>query len=455
MRFGIRDITDVVFKARNDIKIGTQTFKTGAPVLYIDTAKTATLEGAATTVYAQGGHGNPRLVAWEGERTITLTVEDALLSPISFAMLTGAGLANVATAGNQNKVKVNTWFDLPIQEGGKVVIDLDTAGDNHDIYVDTNDFPVYGTILDNAGAPVIYCDYCQNFSGIEPNCHVYTITADKPLTLTFPEAARYVGKTLRVDCYVEKTGGVTKIDIDAKNFAGNYYVEAQTFFREEYSGEDMPVVLTFPNVKIQSNFTFNMNNSGDPSTFTFTMDAFPAYTKGDHTKKVFASIDMVAEENVYPDDIEDVEDNVCEDLDITFDAVTAGAKGWADQTFPGDTVKFTSLGTNLKATIDRANVDFSGNLKRIDNWTAFSSKPEDLTGYYYPFTMTAHKGDKFVRVTADGTEKTLVFGETGDTDTTMNMIFAVNPKAPVISCKLIRDTTEQGFSFDFSKVNFK
>lgn len=80
MRFGIRDITDVVFKARNDIKIGTQTFKAGAPVLYIDTAKTATLEGAATTVYAQGGHGNPRLVAWEGERTITLTVEDALLS---------------------------------------------------------------------------------------------------------------------------------------------------------------------------------------------------------------------------------------------------------------------------------------------------------------------------------------------------------------------------------------
>ena len=118
-------------------------------------------------------------------------------------------------------------------------------------------------------------------------------------------------------------------------------------------------------------------------------------------------------------------------------------------------MKFTSLGTNLKATIDRANVDFSGNLKRIDNWTAFSSKPEDLTGYYYPFTMTAHKGDKFVRVTADGTEKTLVFGETGDTDTTMNMIFAVNPKAPVISCKLVRDTTEQVFSFDFSKVNFK
>ena len=34
-------------------------------MLYIDTAKTSSLEGAATTVYAQGGKGNPRLIAWE------------------------------------------------------------------------------------------------------------------------------------------------------------------------------------------------------------------------------------------------------------------------------------------------------------------------------------------------------------------------------------------------------
>ena len=63
----------------------------GQPVLYIDTAKTST-EGAATTVYATGGRGNTRLIAWEGEKTLTFTVEDALLSPIGFAVLSGAGL---------------------------------------------------------------------------------------------------------------------------------------------------------------------------------------------------------------------------------------------------------------------------------------------------------------------------------------------------------------------------
>jgi hypothetical protein len=50
------------------------------------------MEGASTTVYAQGGRGNTRLVAWEGERTVTFTMEDALISPEGFMILTGAGL---------------------------------------------------------------------------------------------------------------------------------------------------------------------------------------------------------------------------------------------------------------------------------------------------------------------------------------------------------------------------
>lgn len=52
--YGIRDITDLVLKARTRMKIGNQTFQPGQPVVYFTTAQTATLEGAATQVYAQG-----------------------------------------------------------------------------------------------------------------------------------------------------------------------------------------------------------------------------------------------------------------------------------------------------------------------------------------------------------------------------------------------------------------
>ena len=55
----------------------------------------------------------------------------------------------------------------------------------------------------------------------------------------------------------------------------------------------MPAQFIIPNVKIQSAFTFSMAATGDPSTFTFTMDAFPDYTKFDQSKKVLFALQIV------------------------------------------------------------------------------------------------------------------------------------------------------------------
>jgi len=67
MKFGIRECTNVVFRSTDNRQIGSRFFRKGQPVLLIDSAKTSTLEGAATTSYATGGRGNTRLISWEGE----------------------------------------------------------------------------------------------------------------------------------------------------------------------------------------------------------------------------------------------------------------------------------------------------------------------------------------------------------------------------------------------------
>ena len=90
--FGVREICNVVLKAKAAQKVGKKIFYKNEPVMYFDTLKTSSLEGQSSTVYAQGGRGNPRLVAWEGERTVTFTMEDALISAEGLSILTGAGL---------------------------------------------------------------------------------------------------------------------------------------------------------------------------------------------------------------------------------------------------------------------------------------------------------------------------------------------------------------------------
>jgi hypothetical protein len=58
----------------------------------------------------------------------------------------------------------------------------------------------------------------------------------------------------------------------------------------------MPAEFIIPNCKVQSNFTFTMASSGDPSSFTFTMDAFPDYTRFDKSKKVLAAIQIIEDQ---------------------------------------------------------------------------------------------------------------------------------------------------------------
>jgi len=114
MKFGVREICDVVLKRKTGGYFGKLYLDKDMPVLYFDSLKTSSLEGASTTVYAQGGKGNPRLVAWDGDRTITFTMEDALISPESFSILSGAGFMD---ADEDHPIFVHTTEEVQVKNG--------------------------------------------------------------------------------------------------------------------------------------------------------------------------------------------------------------------------------------------------------------------------------------------------------------------------------------------------
>lgn len=278
MKFGVREICDVVFKAKSAQKIGNREFKAGQPVLYIDTAKTSAVEGAATTVYATGGRGNTRLIAWEGEKTLTFTVEDALLSPIGFAVLSGAGLIK---GPESEKAHMHVTTQTKVDADGIDLTDALNPGE-----VICKDAPIFVVIAEADGSIT-----GEIIEGLDVD--------ESGVKLIGTSLQNHKYKTVFVDFYVQRNANaVSELQIDAENFAGYYYVEAATLFREQATGRDLPAELTFPNVKIQSNFTFNMASTGDPSTFTFTMDAFPGYTYFNPTKKVLCAMQILEDVQV-------------------------------------------------------------------------------------------------------------------------------------------------------------
>ena len=286
MKFGVREICDVVLKAKANQKIGNKIFYKNEPVIYFDTLKTSSMEGAATTVYAQGGRGNSRLMAWEGERTVTFTMEDALISPAGFMILSGAGLIEAGEKdkdGNVKTVKVHTTEQTNkvsvTGEGEEKVVTITLE---EEPYTEEGEDFVYVMLLDSNGE-------------ISTEPYIPDVTAgSNVITLKDrDDLDRFDTKSIvLVDYYVERESGVSEITITPDKFGGYYYLEASTLFRNT-DGVDMPAEFVIPNCKIQSNFTFTMASSGDPSTFTFTIDAFPDYTRFDPTKKVLAAIQII------------------------------------------------------------------------------------------------------------------------------------------------------------------
>jgi hypothetical protein len=312
MKFGVREICDVVLKAKATTVIGNKKFYANEPVIYFDTLKTSSMEGAATTVYAQGGRGNSRLVAWEGERTVTFTMEDALISPEGFMILSGAGLVE---ASNDKPIYQHMTETIDVQEiniknnimmiptsGKPYLPEDDKVAGNYAYVMFIKDgeivsepyIPVHGDEVTDGLTGNFLClaKVHDNYSVLGQGDGAPEYKMDNKF---FNEQGVIAGSfdSVLIDYYVEhKNAGVQQIEITADKFGGNYYLEASTLFRDQ-RGVDMPAEFIIPNCKIQSNFTFTMASSGDPSTFTFTMDAFPDYTRFDRSKKVLAAIQII------------------------------------------------------------------------------------------------------------------------------------------------------------------
>ena len=295
MKFGVRECANIVFRAKQVTKIGDATFQIGQPVIYIDSATTSSLEQATTTVYAQGGRGNTRLIAWQGEKTLTFSFTDALLSPIGFSILSGAGLFKHGD-GNQGS-ETQDLVHFHMTSGASLSIDNTTGTiDLSDVLAD---FKGYAEIcVDDAPIYIMETEDDGSLTG-----RLYSGSIDATLARTgvlqltnvkLDGQAATRSAAVMVDYYIDLPGKhVYEADITPETFGGNYYVEADTLFRDQYTGKDLPANLTFPNVKIQSNFTMTFAGTGDPSTFDFTMDAFPGYTYFNKSKKVLCVLQIV------------------------------------------------------------------------------------------------------------------------------------------------------------------
>ncbi|MDD7754503.1 MAG: hypothetical protein PUJ51_08350 [Clostridiales bacterium] len=209
------------------------------PVLYLDTLKVSTIEQTAEQAEARGGKGNPPLIIWDYGKEITVTLEDALFSAKSMAIMFGNG--QVKTYGS-----------------GK-----------NDYIMKTEQFTATGTEKPTAENPK--SGWSNIFTG--PDGKTY-----KKLNPKFYDAegkniteaeALTVGQKYFCSYDLKATGAV--IEISANSFPGTYYAVGDTYARSEVTGEDEFFQFIIPKAKVQSENTITLEAEGDPSVFNMSL----------------------------------------------------------------------------------------------------------------------------------------------------------------------------------------
>lgn len=213
-RYGIKEVADVTFY---DIE---ENGAVGKPVLYLDTLKVSTIEQTAEQAEARGGKGNPPLIIWDYGKEINVTLEDALFSAKSMAIMFGDG-----STGSARTIKKT--LSKALVNSGK----YEMAGKEYSI-------PTTGASY-----------YKYNASG--------TMTTGTSTDFDF------VTFDLSID-------GL-EIDVSANSFPGTYYVTGDTFARSETTGKDEFFQFIIPKAKVQSENTITLEAEGDPSVFNMSL----------------------------------------------------------------------------------------------------------------------------------------------------------------------------------------
>ena len=212
-QYGIKEVADVTIY---DIA-------TGSPVLFLDTLKVSTIEQTAEQAEARGGKGNPPLIIWDYGKEITVTLEDALFSPASMAIMFGDenGVEPVSTITRMRKVALTTAITtLPVS--GKKYYKAGTSGAGM----------VSATTADLTAGAIVY--------------------EEETISLG-------VG------------GNGSKIEITAEKFPGTYKLVGETFARNRKTGKDDYFQFVIPQAKMGSENSITLEAEGDPSVFSMTM----------------------------------------------------------------------------------------------------------------------------------------------------------------------------------------
>ena len=263
-RYGIKEVADVTFYAIN--ADGSR----GAPALYLDTLKVSTIEQTAETADARGGKGNPKLITWDYGKEITVTIEDALFSAKSMAIMFGNGNVtdnNADSVVRTVAVRIGADGKLPSFFTADVYDTVTKGAVRKKVYMKSDSIPSDGVGYASSGLSITAL---TNEKGVAISEANFSGDAAADVTAwTGFSKTDYAGQKVFVTYTVSAT--TRTITISGDSFPGTYYVVGDTYARSDVTGADQFFQFIIEKAKVTSENTITLEAEGDPSVFSMSL----------------------------------------------------------------------------------------------------------------------------------------------------------------------------------------
>ena len=253
--FGVKELNEVVLKAKTPMIFGNRQLETGEPVMYFENISMSLLTEQSHPIMARGGWGNMPHVIWEDRSEVQFTINEGVMSAISMGILFSAG---VTSKPSNNRILVP-------QRDGPFILDANGQIElTHTPYLQRKVFiyeyerdvaqkKVYGKVSDQADTIIT----------------VYQDKVGTPADIT---------KQYIVDYYYEYTDEALIYTIQKERFKGLFTLEGKFYAKDENDGINYTNLMYMPKVRVVSDINLRLGERADPTVAVFNIIGMPENT---------------------------------------------------------------------------------------------------------------------------------------------------------------------------------
>ena len=268
--FGIKELYEVVLKAKYPMQFGSRHLEAGEPVLYFENINMALFNEQNSTKMARGGWSNMPRVIWEDRSEVQFSLTEGVMSSISMGILLSATVSEKTELDETLLVpKREGPFDL---ENGRIwlkhypVIRPDKKVFIYEYSCDVAQRKVYGEFdPDN--------DKVNTFMDETLTC--IKVFEDKERTIEADATKQYI-----VDYYYEYSDKALIYTIQKERFNGLFTLEGKIYSKDENDGLNYTNLIYMPKVRVVSDINLRLGERADPTTSVFNIIGLPENVVG-------------------------------------------------------------------------------------------------------------------------------------------------------------------------------